>query len=115
MARTDLPITPMPKAGLSLAGALPTAAAVDGHAFGHSAKRLVRIRNSSGSPKTVTAVIPGEVEGQPLADRPYVIPATTGDVLIPPFGDIYAQDDGKVYLDYPADPSGLTVAVYEMP
>jgi hypothetical protein len=105
----------MPKAGLNLTGALPTAATVDGHAFGQSTKRLVRVKNSSSTPKTVNAVIPGEVEGQPLTDRPYVIPATTGDVLIPPFGEVYRQSDGKVYLDYPADPSGLTVAVYELP
>ncbi|TYB71242.1 hypothetical protein FXF51_02045 [Nonomuraea sp. PA05] len=114
MARTDLPITPMPRAGLSLAGALPTAAIADGHMFGQSAKRFVRVKNSGGTPRTVTAVIPGELEGQPLPDVPYTIPATTGDVLIPPLGDVFRQSDGKVHLNYD-DPAGLTIAVYELP
>ncbi|MEV0236877.1 hypothetical protein [Nonomuraea sp. NPDC050786] len=114
MARTDLTVTAMPRAGVNLAGALPNPANADGHAFVHSPKRQVRVKNTASAARTVTFVIPGELEGQPLPDVPHVIPANTGDVLIPPLGDVYRQSDGKVWINYD-DPAGVSVAVYEMP
>ncbi len=111
MARIDLSVTPMPRAGVSLAGAL-TAANADGHSFGFSAKRQLRVKNVATFARTVTVVMPGEVDGQPLPDRPYTIPPNTGDVLIPPFPEIYRQPDGTVWINYD-DPAGVSVAVYE--
>lgn len=113
MARTDLTVTPMPRAGLSLAGAL-TSANADGHAYGWSARRQLRIKNAATSARTVTIVMPGEVDGQPLPDRSYTIPANTGDVLIPPAPELYRQPDGTVWINYD-DPAGVSVAVYELP
>ncbi|MFG1709234.1 hypothetical protein ACFLIM_39190 [Nonomuraea sp. M3C6] len=114
MPRTDLPITKITRAGHNLASALPTPAAIDGHAFVNNSRRAIRVKNTNAAPRTVTVQIPGEVEGQPLADKPYTIPANDGDVLIPPLPAIYNQADGKVYLDY-SDPAGLTVHVLELP
>ncbi|WP_433235523.1 hypothetical protein ACQPYK_25485 [Streptosporangium sp. CA-135522] len=114
MARTDLPVTSMTRAGHNLAGALPTPAIADGHMFVNNGRRMVRVKNSNAAARTVTVQIPGEVEGQPLTDRPYVVPATTGDVLIPPLPAIYNQVNGKVYLDY-SDPAGVSVEVLELP
>lgn len=114
MARTDLPVTLTTRAGHNLASALPTPATVDGHSFLNNGRRMVRVKNTNAAPQTVTVQIPGEVEGQPLTDRPYTIPATTGDVLIPPLPAIYNQANGRVYLDY-SDPTGLSVDVIELP
>jgi hypothetical protein len=114
MPRTDLPVTKIIRAGHDLAAALPTPAAVDGHAFVNNGRRMVRVKNVNAAERTVTVQIPGEVEGQPLPDVPYTIPANDGDVLIPPLPAIYNQSDGKVYLDY-SDPAGLTVHVLELP
>jgi hypothetical protein len=113
MARIDLAVTAMPRSGVNLAAAL-TPANADGHMFPHSAKRQIRVKNTANAARTVTLVIPGELEGQPLPDVPYVIPANTGDVLIPPPGDVYRQLDGKVWVNYD-DPAGVSVAVYELP
>ncbi|MFC7641446.1 hypothetical protein ACFQX6_10995 [Streptosporangium lutulentum] len=114
MARADLPVTPMTRAGHDLAGALPTLATVDGHMFVNNGRRMVRVKNSNGAARTVTVQIPGEVEGQPIPDRPYTVEATTGDLLIPPLPAIYNQANGKVYLDY-SDPASLSVEVLELP
>ncbi|MEQ4723774.1 hypothetical protein [Nonomuraea sp. B19D2] len=114
MPRTDLPVTKINRGGHNLAAALPTPAAADGHAFVNNGRRMIRVKNTNAAPRTVTVQIPGEVEGQPLPDVPYTIPANTGDVLIPALPAIYNQVDGKVYLDY-SDPAGVTVQVLELP
>ncbi|MFF0770975.1 hypothetical protein ACFYUK_18970 [Nonomuraea wenchangensis] len=114
MPRTDLPLTKIVRAGHDLAAALPTPAIADGHAFVNNGRRMIRIKNANAAPRTVTVQIPGEVEGQPLPDVPYTIPADDGDVLIPPLPAIYNQAGGKVFLNY-SDPAGLTVQVLELP
>lgn len=113
MARTDLPVTKITRAGHDLAAALPTPADVDGHAFINNGRRMLRVKNAAAEARTVTVQIPGVIEGQPIPDVPYAIPAD-GDVLIPPLPAIYNQAGGKVFLDYP-DPDGLTVHVLELP
>jgi hypothetical protein len=114
MARTDLPVTAITRAGHDLSAAAGTAAIADGHMYVNNGRRMVRLRNTNAAARTVTVQIPGEVEGQAIPDRAYVVPATTGDVLIPPLTAVYNQANGKVYLDYDATP-GLTVQVLELP
>jgi hypothetical protein len=114
MARTELPVTPVLRAGLNLAAALPNAANVDGNAFAWSDKRRLRFKNTDGTPKTVTIEIPGTVDGQDITDRPYTIPASTGDLLIPPLPAAYRRPDGKVWINY-SGVTGLSVAVLEEP
>ncbi|PRX66109.1 hypothetical protein B0I32_106245 [Nonomuraea fuscirosea] len=113
MARTDLPVTKTTRAGHDLTAPLPTDAIADGHAFVNNSRRMVRVKNAAAEARTVTVQIPGQIEGQPLPDVPYPVPAG-GDVLIPPLPAIYNQSGGKVYLDY-SDPDGLTVHVLELP
>ncbi|MER7363281.1 hypothetical protein [Nonomuraea wenchangensis] len=112
MARENLAVTKMTRTGVNLVGTL-TAAVEDGHKFGYSARRQLRIKNTSTGPRTVTAAIPGEVEGQPLGDVPYAL-AAGADVLVPPFTPIYRQGDDTVWISYD-DPAGVQVAVYELP
>jgi hypothetical protein len=114
MARTDLTITPVPRAGLDLTAALPNPAHVDGHMFTWSDKRQIRIKNTNAAPRTVTIEIPGTVDGQNIQDREYVVPATTGDVLIPPLPAAYRRPDGMVWINY-SDVAGVSVAVLEQP
>ncbi|MGI5293151.1 hypothetical protein ACQEVF_58935 [Nonomuraea polychroma] len=113
MARTDLDAVPVPRAGLDLTAAL-TPAIADGHMFVHSERRMLRVKNTNAAARTVTVQIPATVDGQDIVDKPYVIPANTGDVLIPAFRAIYRQANGKVYIDY-SDPAGVSVAVLELP
>lgn len=114
MARADLPVTQITRAGHDLAAALPHPAVADGHKFVNNGRRMVRVKNANAADRTVTVQIPGSVEGQPLPDVPYTIPADDGDVLIPPLPAIYNQADGRVYLDY-SDPAGVSVQVLELP
>ncbi|MEU8195237.1 hypothetical protein AB0C10_15800 [Microbispora amethystogenes] len=115
MARTDLPVVQMTRAGFNLAAASGTTAnASGGNAFLNNGRRMVRLQNTDSAAKTVTVQIPGSIEGQDLPDRTYNVPATSGDVLIPPLPGIYNQNDGKVYLDYDTV-TGLKVTVLELP
>jgi len=94
MARENLAVTKMSRAGVNLGDVL-TPAVADGHAFGYSARRQLRIKHTAAAPRTVTAVIPGDVEGQPLPDVPYVL-APGDDLLVPPFTPVYRQVDDSV-------------------
>lgn len=114
MARTDLIVTPVPRGGLNLAAALPNPAAVDGHKFMWSDKRQIRLKNTDSTPKTVTLILPGTVDGQQIEDRPYTVPASIGDVLIPALPAVYRQSDGTVWLDVSAT-TGLSIAILEEP
>ncbi|TMR99516.1 hypothetical protein [Nonomuraea basaltis] len=112
MARENLAVTEMGRAGVNLNAAL-TPAHADGHAFGFSARRQVRLINAGASPRTVTVVMPGQVDGQELPDRPYVL-AAGADLLVPPFPPIYRQSNDSVWMNYD-NPADVQVAVYELP
>ncbi|MFI6813271.1 hypothetical protein ACIBG7_12705 [Nonomuraea sp. NPDC050328] len=114
MARAEATITPLPRAGLAVATAPANPAVVDGLMFTWSDKRMIRIKNTDAAPKTVTLVIPGAIDGQEIPDRDYIIPATIGDVLIPPLPAVYRHADGKVWINFSAI-TGVSVAVYELP
>ncbi|MGW4639556.1 hypothetical protein ACWEN6_13560 [Sphaerisporangium sp. NPDC004334] len=114
MARTDLTPTPVTRAGLSLAAALPNPGNAQGHMYVNSPYRWLRVKNTDSNPVTVTAQIPGTVDGQDIEDRTYTIPATTGDVLIPPFPAVYNQPNGKVYIDL-SGAAGVTLQLLESP
>ncbi|WP_378786596.1 hypothetical protein ACFMQL_20535 [Nonomuraea fastidiosa] len=102
----------MSRAGVDLTATL-TAAVADGHAYGYSSRRQVRLVNAASEARTVTVVMPGRVDDQELPDRPYVL-APGADLLVPPCPPIYRQSDGMVWINYD-NPDGVSVAVYELP
>ncbi|MEV0313527.1 hypothetical protein [Nonomuraea fuscirosea] len=113
MARENLPITDMGRAGVNLNSAL-TAAVADGHAFGYSSRRQIRLVNAGASARTVTVVMPGQVDGKELPDQPYPL-AAGDDLLVPPFPPIYRRaEDDTVWINYD-NPADVQVSVYELP
>ncbi|MEV6154919.1 hypothetical protein AB0L53_31720 [Nonomuraea sp. NPDC052129] len=113
MARQNLPVTDMSRAGVSLKGALSSAVA-DGHAFGYSSRRQIRLVNAGASARTVTVVMPGQVDGKELPDQLYPL-AAGADLLVPPFPPIYRRaEDDTVWINYDS-PADIQVAVYELP
>lgn len=111
MARTDLTPASTSRTGLTWAGA---PANVDGHMFGDNGRRLVRLKNTDASARTVTIPTAVQVDGLDVEDLVVPIPATTGDVTIGPFTPLYRQPNGKVHLDYSAT-AGLSVQLIEYP
>jgi hypothetical protein len=87
-------------------------AIADGHMTKNDGLTYLRVKNSDGSPKTVTVLIPKTLAGVAVANggRQHTVPATTGDVEIGPFTDDYTQSDGRVHWNYSAT-TGVTVAV----
>jgi hypothetical protein len=93
-----------------------TAAIADGHMAMNDGLTYLRVKNTDGSSKTVTVLIPATLAGVAAANggRTHTVPATTGDVTIGPFPAEYTQpSDGRVWWDYSAT-TGVTVAVLQV-
>lgn len=89
---------------ISVAGGKPTLTAA---ASGDTAKvgphYFLLVRNTDGSPKTVTIVYPGNLpSGDPIPDKQYTVAATTGEEWIPLL-DVYADPvTGQAAVNYSA-------------
>lgn len=115
MARTNLPVTTLKLTGVS--GAVATNAdATNGMYFQNSSnKTWLHIKNTSGSPVTVTV---GTVFQPPagLTVNPLTItvPATTGDIEAGPFDSTsFNQPGGIVNLDF-SSATGVTIAAFQL-
>lgn len=109
MARTDL--TPQ---NVSRSGVAPSFAAanVDGHSWANNGRQLLYVKNTAGSPVTVTFPIPVTVDGQAVASKTVSVPATTGERLIGPFPTQYNQADGDAWVDF-SSVTNVTVALLQ--
>jgi len=75
------------------------AAAATGNKYPCDGKTWLHAKNT-GTIKVLTISTPGTVDGLAVAERTISLPATTGDIMIPPFPPSqYAQADGQVYID----------------
>jgi hypothetical protein len=111
----------MPRTALTLqeivpAGLAPSYAAGDA-ANGHSASAgydvFLHVKNVGGGSCTVTLNSTARIGGVALANQTVVVPATTGDKMIPLRPDLYAQSDGLAYVDL-STATGVTVAVIRL-
>jgi len=67
------------------------------------------VKNGSGSPITVTVVVPGAYYGQNLGDVAVSVPATTGERMIGPLDRRLQNANGFVDITY-SGVTSLTVA-----
>lgn len=108
------PIALVEKAATSVA----TLAAVDGtngNKFYANAKTLLRVKNASGAPITVTVNTNRSVEGLAVADDTFTVAATTGDVVYTGFTDIFHQNaTGEVHVEFSSGTS-VTAQVIQLP
>jgi hypothetical protein len=88
-----------------------TAATTDGHFFSNNGRTVLRFKNT-GAEAVVTIRFGGSRDGIAIdGGREITVPATTGDVTTAVWPtDDYAQSDGTTWIDYPVDPTGLSVA-----
>lgn len=121
MATSDFDLTtlrPFSRASVDLTtagAAFPGAGgAGNGVRIPNNGRRVVRIKNGSGSPVTVTTLIPRLVDGQAVASRTQSVAATTGDRAFGPWPASYNDADGMVTLEASAVTT-VTYAVYELP
>lgn len=101
---------------ISISGLVPTyqAAAVGGDQVRPGDRTFLHVKNTDGSPATVTIAVPGKEYGVDRADVPIVVPATTGDCMIGPFPrDLVDPITGNVLVTYSAV-TGLTVAALNL-
>ena len=100
MSLTTLAVQQIVRTGLTPALA---AANADGSYVPNDGRMYLQVKNTNGSPVTVTVDTPGTVDGLAVADLPVVVPATTGDKKIGPFPpDTYNQPDGTIKVTFSA-------------
>lgn len=110
MPRIDVTVQEVPNGGLTRTFAAP-AAIGDGNMYPADGKCWLEVKNT-GTIKDLTIQTPGTVDGLAIADRVISIPATTGDVTVPPLPPSqYAQADGKVYINFDGI-TGATICVW---
>ncbi|MGW6913709.1 hypothetical protein ACWGB8_07805 [Kitasatospora sp. NPDC054939] len=88
---------------VSLAGLSPTfSAAVASTTLPCSDRNFLHVKNTAGSPMTVTLTSTAKVRGQSAADVVVTVPATTGEKLIGPIqADLFAGgSDGTCAVTY---------------
>lgn len=108
MARTALPVQT-----LTDAGAAPTFTAANADGNSVPPGSVLYFKNTNGSPRVVSIPTPATLAGKAVEDASVSVPATTGERVVGGLrSDLYAQDDGSVYLNYDAV-TGLTVAVLD--
>jgi hypothetical protein len=106
------------RSGLAVLGGLVAATATHGNKFFNDGATMLRVKNGSASPITVTIDTPGSVDGQAVADLTVTI-AATGDVNgldiqdIGPFTKTFEQADGYVWAVF-SSVTTVTVGAFRM-
>lgn len=109
MARTDLTPT-----ALTTAGVAPSAVAgtVDGHKVTNHGDIILVLKNTGAGAHTVTIPTPGTVEGEAIGDKMISLAAAQVKYvseLTPEHFNQSGADAGKIYLDFDATQSEVTV------
>lgn len=104
MARLDLPVTEITRAGADAAGSPGNA---DGHMFANRGREFLEVENVGAAARVVTVVTPRTIGGLDVAELVVNVPAG-GRRLIGPFPGVTfdqpraSADAGKVYVNYEA-------------
>jgi hypothetical protein len=113
-----MPRTAVVPQDISRAGLAPTSAAPDvanGNQVVNDGSTFLYVKNTGGGACTISIKIPRTVDGVAVPDKTVVVPATTGERYIGPFGvGDYNQADGSVYYDA-STATGVTVAALRLP
>ncbi|MBN9393437.1 MAG: hypothetical protein J0I20_35730 [Chloroflexi bacterium] len=113
MARTARAVQQVTRSGLAATYSAPDAS--NGETIPNDGKTILHIKNTNGTPLTVTIATPGTVDGLAVADRTVTVPATTGDRFIGPFPTgTYNQPGNVLNVDY-SSATGATVAALSIP
>lgn len=119
MARTNVPVGSIIRAGLLSAGGAVsevTGDTVNDHVMVNTGVEFLQVRNSGGAEYDVTLITPGTVDGQAVADRVVAIPA--GEThLIGPFPEaVYDQLSGvdKGNLAFTVENAALMLMAFKL-
>lgn len=114
MAVVDIAVQTVKPTGVDLTdqGALSTG---DTYQFDNDGRTALHFKKSGATNCNVTIVTPGtDADGNAIADKVVVVPATTGDVMIGPLKrGAYNDENGKAKFTL-SNVTGLTVAAYRV-
>ena len=99
MARTELTVNDITRAGGYMNSLAQAVAAAIGAEYRNSGREWIRIGNTSGSTTTITIPIPRLVDGAGTASKTWTV-LNNAYLYLPPFPtDIYNYANEKVYLN----------------
>ncbi len=108
MARTALGVQAITRSGLEPAY---TPANVDGHAIPNDGRTFLHVQ-CGATPCTATFDLPRTVDGQPVTDRPVLVPANEGRMIGPFPRDLYNQPGLEaLHVDFSAVTSVTVAAI----
>lgn len=91
----------------------------DGHADGHSVANdgriIMVVRNSGAGSHTISALTPGTVDGNAVADLSITVAAGVTRIVGPFPTSVYNQADGALYVDFDASPTEVKVQYVKVP
>lgn len=116
MARTNVAPVVLDDAGVLNAG---TAGTVDGHMFSNNGDVIIVLKNGGAGSHTVTIPTPAKRDDLDVAERTIVLAAGAEKYAGPFTPSIYNQiggaDAGKVYVNYDATQSEVTLKALKLP
>ena len=88
----------------------------DGHLIPNDGRVLLRVKNTNGATRTVTAVTPRtSANGLAIADETATVALTSGDMLMGPFSpDDFNDANGRVLIQFSAT-AGVTFCPMRLP
>ena len=102
------------EAGTSIAS-MQNPDGTNGNKFPASQYVMLRAKNTNAADRTLTFETPATVRGKAVADPVVTVPATTGDLLVGPFGPEYWQPGTQDVFFTVSATAGLTLDVYRIP
>jgi hypothetical protein len=82
---------------------LVNADGTNGNKFVANRRTLLRVKNTSGSPITVTVNTNYSIYGLAVPDKTFTVPATSGDVIFTGFEEIFDQNaQSEVHVEFSA-------------
>lgn len=79
----------------------------------NNGKTFLHFKKTGANPCTVTIVTPGTVRGLAIADQTFVVPATTGDMMVPLDPSLYDDVNHDVSFTV-SEVTGLSVAAIQL-
>ena len=91
-----LTVVEITRAGVLIDAAMRAPTATHGDKVPNDGRTVLRVKNASASPITVTVDTPGTVDGQAIADLALTVGAGE-DRLFGPFSTTFQQSDGYIW------------------
>ncbi len=119
MPTTNVPVTTISRAGVATGSDASEVAGdtTNDHNMVNTGVEFLSVRNAGVTPRTLTLITPGTIDGQAVGDRAVTIGASATGKLVGPFPtNIYSQlsGDDKHKLKFTVDHADLKLLAFKV-